>query len=77
MADFMREAPTARLVRCEVSGAVIRYCGYGRPPKYAPHIRKELEKQRRADRYQAKKQAAKVKAKKRSPKRKGRAKKAA
>lgn len=62
------EVETARTVRSVVSGKALAYKGYGRPPKYTPEERKEIERAKRRERYAAKKKAAGKKVKPRTAK---------
>ena len=39
---------------CERTGVEFEYRGFGRPPKYCPAARKEVERQRRQKAYEAK-----------------------
>jgi hypothetical protein len=39
---------------CERTGVEFEYRGFGRPPKYCPAARKEIERERRATAYAAK-----------------------
>lgn len=45
-------------VICSVTGAKIPYNGYGRPPKYAPGVRKQRESERGKQKRAAKRLAA-------------------
>lgn len=58
MAKSKRKAPA--ILVCQHSGREFEYRGHGRPPKYHPEVKKELDRQRRAEAYRAK-QAAKGK----------------
>lgn len=42
------EGDKARTLKCIVTGKAIRYCGYGRPPKYSAEGRAKIDKDRRA-----------------------------
>lgn len=39
---------------CERTGVEFEYRGFGRPPKYSPAARKEIERERRSAAYAAK-----------------------
>lgn len=56
----MAKAKAALILKCERTGREFPYIGHGRPPKYHPDIKKEIERERRAAAY-AKRQAAKGK----------------
>jgi hypothetical protein len=51
-----------RIIRCVETDAVIEYVGYGRPPKYAPGVRKRIDAQRRRDKRAAAAQAKRERA---------------
>jgi len=51
---------TPGMLICERSGVEFAYKGYGRPPKYCPAVKAEMDRERRAAAY-SKKQAAKGK----------------
>lgn len=53
----MNVEASSRVITCIVSGDVLAWKGYGRPPKYSPAVRAEIERKRRADRYTAKREA--------------------
>jgi hypothetical protein len=59
MAKRNRPSGPRKLI-CERTGTEFDWCGYGRPPKYCPAARKEVDRERRAAAYVAK-QAAKGK----------------
>lgn len=58
MAKSKKKVP--EILVCERSGREFPYRGHGRPPKYHPEIKKEMDRERRAAAYAAK-QAAKGK----------------
>lgn len=39
---------------CERTGVEFEYRGFGRPPKYSPEARKDIERERRQNAYAAK-----------------------
>lgn len=55
MAKSKKKAPL--MLVCERSGQEFAYRGHGRPPKYHPEVKKQMERERRAAAYRAKQEA--------------------